>query len=255
MARIQRDEFLKSKNVRELLGLLDEELERLRVSYEKYFVGVDKVPPVRERQRLERLLRHVTSLRTNNTELRFRVNGVRSRFVTFNHYWTRILRQIEEGTYKRDLDRMARKQRLKSLQEEQAKRLEEIERERLREQQEAEEADTAPHTPPDTGESKPAAAKIGPPPATAAQRRRTRSASKPAELPPGMDSKQVRTLFKELVAAKKAAGEATDGLSYGNLVKKLAAQTPKIKAKHGDKKVRFEVATVGGKVRLRARTV
>lgn len=246
MARIQRDEFLKSKNVRELLGLVDEELERLRVSYEKYFVGVDKVPPARERQRVEKLLRHLTSLRPNNTELRFRINGVRARFVTFTHYWTRILRQIEEGTYRRDLDRVARRERERQLDDEQATKLAEIAREHASPQPEANGGDEGGH------EGRGGAPKRVP--TTRLPRARTRPDGGGVELPPGVDAGQVRTLFKELIKAKRAAGEKTDGISYGSLVKKLAAQTPKIKEKHAGKKVRFEVATVGGKVRLRART-
>ena len=41
-------------------------------------------------------------------------------------------------------------------------------------------------------------------------------------------------------------------ITYGALVQKLAKELPKLQKKHGDA-VRFEVATVNGKVRLKAR--
>jgi hypothetical protein len=71
-------------------------------------------------------------------------------------------------------------------------------------------------------------------------------------LPPGVDPKQARELFKQFVAAKKAAGESVEGLTYGRLLEKLSKEVPKLQEKHGDG-LRFEVATVEGKVRLRAR--
>jgi hypothetical protein len=71
-------------------------------------------------------------------------------------------------------------------------------------------------------------------------------------LPSGVDPKQARELFKQFVAAKKAAGESIEGLTYGRLLDKLSKEVPKLQEKHGDG-LRFEVATVDGKVRLRAR--
>jgi hypothetical protein len=67
-----------------------------------------------------------------------------------------------------------------------------------------------------------------------------------------MSAKDCRELFKQLVQAKRAAGEAIEGLTYGSLVAKLAREAPKLQERHGAA-VKFEVATDGGKVRLRAR--
>jgi hypothetical protein len=71
-------------------------------------------------------------------------------------------------------------------------------------------------------------------------------------LPPGVDPKAARELFKQFVAAKKAAGESVEGLTYGRMLDKLSKEVPKLQEKHGAG-LRFEVATVDGKVRLRAR--
>lgn len=91
-----------------MLDELESEIEALRMSYEKYFLGVERAPPVRQRERLDRKLRGLegTSLRT--TVLRFRMGGLRARYITYAHYWTRILDQIERGVSRRDLQRQAR---------------------------------------------------------------------------------------------------------------------------------------------------
>ncbi len=73
-----------------------------------------------------------------------------------------------------------------------------------------------------------------------------------AELPTGMKDNEARALYDAFVAAKRSAGENTDKITYPALVRKLARELPKLQAKHGGG-VRFEVATVDGKVKLRAR--
>jgi hypothetical protein len=95
-------------NADAMLDELEAEIEALRMSYEKYFLGVERAPPVRQRERLDRKLRALegTSLRT--TVLRFRMGGLRARYITYAHYWTRILDQIERGVSRRDLQRQAR---------------------------------------------------------------------------------------------------------------------------------------------------
>ena len=67
-----------------------------------------------------------------------------------------------------------------------------------------------------------------------------------------MKGADVRRLFQDLVQAKRAAGEDVEGLTERALARKLARELPKLREQHGGA-VRFEVATVDGKVRLRAR--
>ena len=56
------------------------------------------------------------------------------------------------------------------------------------------------------------------------------------------------------MAAKKAAGQSTAGITYGALVKKLARDVPKLRQRYGsERKIEFEVATEKGRVRLRAK--
>lgn len=89
----------------EVLDQLEAEIESLRVAYDKYFLGVDRAAPVRQRERLERRLRALEGTSMRTTMLRFRMGGLRARFITYAHYWTRILDQMERGVSRRDLAR------------------------------------------------------------------------------------------------------------------------------------------------------
>lgn len=93
-----------------MLDELEAEIEGLRVAYEKYFLGVERAAPVRQRERLERKLRGLEGTSMRTTVLRFRMGGLRARFITYAHYWTRILDQMERGVSRRDLVRQAAKE-------------------------------------------------------------------------------------------------------------------------------------------------
>lgn len=92
----------------QMLDQLEAEIESLRVAYDKYFLGVDRAAPVRQRERLERKLRALEGTSMRATMLRFRMGGLRARFITYAHYWTRILDQMERGVSRRDLARQAK---------------------------------------------------------------------------------------------------------------------------------------------------
>ncbi len=91
-----------------MLDELEAEIEALRMAYEKYFLGVERAAPVRQRERLERKLRGLEGVAFRTTVLRFRMGGLRARYITYAHYWTRILDQMERGVSRRDLQRQAR---------------------------------------------------------------------------------------------------------------------------------------------------
>ncbi len=232
----QRDD----RPFREQLDDLEESIEMLKVAYERYFNGVDKIPPRREHDKIDRRVRMMMREVPRTTAMRFRFNSLKARLVTYNQYWTRILRQIENGTFKRLMSEQARRDRESKMNAEAA-------RDKLRREMERAAAEE-----PGDGAEQPAAGAPGRPAAGGARRRPTTGPQKPATLPDGMSAGEARQLFKQFVQAKKAAGESTTGITYGALVKKLAREVPKLKQKHGSK-VSFEVTTVDGKVRLRAR--
>jgi hypothetical protein len=216
----------------EALDDLEEEIELLKVAFERYFNGVDRIPPTREHDTVKLHMRNAERQRSGSTVVRFRMQNLKARFISYEHYWTRILRQIEEGTFKRVVAESKRREY-------------EALRRRVEEEGTAAQSGVRTIVDREAGQSgirakldregEPEAAPRARPP-----------------LPPGVDPKAARELFKQFVAAKKAAGESVEGLTYGRLLDKLSKEVPKLQEKHGDG-LRFEVATVDGKVRLRAR--
>jgi hypothetical protein len=207
------------------LDALEEEIEAVRHGYEKYFAGVDRVPPVRQREALERRVRQLDGMSLRTTVLRFRAGGLRARFVTYKHYWTRVELELERGASRKDLMRLRRG----------APSPEPIE-ERSAPPSEAAEQQAPP--PP----------RVPPPPPVGGLRGADKELSAA-----GIDPAHLRAVFKQLVTAKKAAGESVDGLTFAALCRKLSREAPKLKRKHECATLQFEVSTDGGKVRLRSR--
>ena len=79
-----------------------ERLEELRVRFDRYFMGIEKIPPLRERADLEREMRNSRLIKSHKTEIKFRFKGLRSRLTTNARRWDRIMRLIEEGKFKRE---------------------------------------------------------------------------------------------------------------------------------------------------------
>lgn len=84
-------------------------LARLRALYEQYFQGIEKMEPHVARKDMERALDTLRRNLPRNTALRFRMQQLAARYGTYLTYWQRIGRQIEEGTYRRDVMRAKRK--------------------------------------------------------------------------------------------------------------------------------------------------
>jgi len=91
------------------LGDLESEITRLRAIYEQWFQGIERVPPVRMREKLDRKVRQLRREAPNNTALRFKYQTIFQRWITFTQYWDRITKRIEEGTYHRDVKRARRR--------------------------------------------------------------------------------------------------------------------------------------------------
>ena len=216
--KVQRE--LPTRELRAALDELEEGIEALRIAYEKYFSGIERVPPSKQRSTLDKAMRSMETRGVTNTVIRFRLNGLRARWVTYKHYWTRMENQLERGNSRRDQLRRRRMERMQP---------------------------PKPEVPAEAASAE-AAAQAGPPPPPGGRLPR-RGVDPSSE---GIDPAHLRSVFKQLVQAKRAAGESTQGLTYQALVRKLTAEAPKLKQKHGCEKLQFTVSTRGGKVRLRA---
>jgi hypothetical protein len=87
----------------EQLDELDEGLVNLHVLYEKYFLGIDRKPPEQERKKISGRIRELRNMMIKNTGLKFRLNNMVAKLISHERLWDRTLREIEDGTYKRDV--------------------------------------------------------------------------------------------------------------------------------------------------------
>ncbi|HEU5055993.1 MAG TPA: MXAN_5187 C-terminal domain-containing protein [Kofleriaceae bacterium] len=105
-------DFKKSQPVEDLeevIEALEKLLDRTKVMYEQYFMGIQKVAPMQLHRDVERKVRELTQQQIRNTGLRFRFTTLCQKFGAYNTYWKRTLREIEQGRYVRDLQRAKRK--------------------------------------------------------------------------------------------------------------------------------------------------
>ncbi len=81
------------------LDAIDHQLSHLKILYEKYFSGLERVEPLRERDELRRRIRDLMDTPISNATQRFRFIQVRARAQTLELYWTRNLNMMERGTH------------------------------------------------------------------------------------------------------------------------------------------------------------
>ncbi len=109
---------LSSSHIDAKITEFEQRLDRLYRQYEQYFIGVEKRPPHNERRQVVRMYRELEQLPMIKTAIKFRFRSLVQRFNSYKAYWNRVERQIEEGTYHRDLARAkARKQRREEREE------------------------------------------------------------------------------------------------------------------------------------------
>ncbi|HEX8109983.1 MAG TPA: hypothetical protein VF516_19775, partial [Kofleriaceae bacterium] len=98
----------KAEVIEELLDALDTALDRVKVLYEQYFLGIQKQPPAYLHTDAERKIRDLAQIQIRNTALRYRFATLQQKYGSYNSYWRRTLRQIENGTYTRNLYKVGR---------------------------------------------------------------------------------------------------------------------------------------------------
>ena len=82
---------------------MDVSIAELQVLYEKYFLGIDRRPPETERKRISDRMRILKGTLVKNTALKFRLHTLFAKLISFERMWDRTLREMEEGTYRRDV--------------------------------------------------------------------------------------------------------------------------------------------------------
>ena len=207
----------------EEIQLLEARLNELRVAYEKYFAGVEKIEPVRLREEVQRMVRKTGTFHITNTGLKFKRDSIIAQFNTLTQHWNRILKQIEDGTYQRDIFRMRLKDKERGI-----------------------------AAPPPASGTRPAAAKPAGPGA---------ETTGPGQSPPAKPAAgkgvpagggEYESVYKSLVAAKKRLGEPTDNISYNALEWSLKKEAEAIKKKFKASRVDFTIEVKDGKPVIKA---
>ena len=76
---------------------LTNRIDGLRKAFDRFFMGIDKAPPARDRDALARSLRSSGLQRARNTSIKFRYNNLMQRFTSYGRNWDRQMRLREEG--------------------------------------------------------------------------------------------------------------------------------------------------------------
>jgi hypothetical protein len=88
---------------------MERKIDRLRSLYESFFAGTERRPPAAPRRELNRLILETQQLQIRNAALRFRFQSLMQKWILLTTYWNRVLREIETGTYRKDLARVSRR--------------------------------------------------------------------------------------------------------------------------------------------------
>jgi hypothetical protein len=196
---------------------IEEELEALKAKYEQFFLGNERREPVRWREDVRKKVLHLKAAFTRNAGLRFRIQSLHARYLSYERLWMRSAREKEEGTYRRDLF----KARLRA-------------------------PDAKAAATPATGAAAPATTA----PAVKAPATPPRPAAPGGPAPAG--DAQLRALYDAYVAAKKRCGEDVSRLTYDAVAKSVSKQVPELMAKYKAKSVDFKVEVKDGKAVLKA---
>ena len=88
---------------------IEADLAALKVTYEQYFLGMERTPPTRTYEELKKRVERLKNSFVRNTGAKFRVQAVAAKFVSYERLWQRTLQEIENGTYKRDVAKAKRR--------------------------------------------------------------------------------------------------------------------------------------------------
>jgi len=95
------------KEVDHALEELEGRIERLKALYEQYFMGIEKLEPLVPRKDVDRRIQILRREQVRNTAQRFKFQTLVQRYNSFQQYWARVAREIDQGTYHRDVARAA----------------------------------------------------------------------------------------------------------------------------------------------------
>ncbi len=223
-------ERLANDQLSDLAGALEEELEEIKVKYEMYFIGAERMEPARRRDDLKRNIARLKNAFTRNAGIRFRIQALHARYLSYERLWLRSTREKESGTYRRDVLKARRKAAERAEAPAPVAAAPVL-------------APTPTPTPvaPTAPAAAPVASRVKPPPLPA-----------PKGVVPAMSDAELRTLYESFVAAKRSCNEDVSKVTLESIARTVNKQAPEIAAKFKAKRVEFKVAVRDGRAVLTA---
>ena len=83
-------------------------MKTLEIAYEQYFSGIEKREPMKDRADLTKRIRQFANRRIMQTDLRFKYQNLATRYHSYNGYWERILKLMDEGKYHRNASQVSK---------------------------------------------------------------------------------------------------------------------------------------------------
>lgn len=248
------------------LGEMERKLERMRALYESFFLGIERSPPEVLRRDLNRQILEMQQVPIANASLRFRYQSLTQRWVLLITYWNRTMREIEAGTFSRDLAKAKRHMAQKgssavTLEEALAMGIPEkrakafvAHQQAMQDRRAAKAQTAATSAAPAQAAGAPAGgpeAKVAPPASPAPEAASEESSGPPPPLP-GLAEAEMQDAYRGYLEAHQKTGSADPPPSLSRLRRRLAKQLPQVLADNNCSRVRLEIAVDDGKVRLRA---
>ena len=109
MAKLVDNNATSNEEIEARVEEVAKKIEILRVRYEQYFVGIEKVPPTTLRMDVARVIRELEQVKLKNTAIKFKIRTQIQKFTSYSTYWNRTMREIEDGTYRRHKEKMRHK--------------------------------------------------------------------------------------------------------------------------------------------------
>jgi hypothetical protein len=246
------------------LGEMEKKMDRLRSMYESYFMGMERVPPNTPRRDMNRMMLEMQQVVIGNSALRFRFQSLSQKWVLQITYWNRTMREIEAGTFRRDLARTQRhlSERGGMITEEEAIALG-IPKNRVKafvahQQRMASKKPSGEHRAipaaiaPTQTPAAPASPRVGPPPIPASARRSPTPDVAAAPALTGLADGDFEGAYTNYMEAHRSLGIEAQAVTKEKLRQRLGKQLPRILADQKCERVRLEIAVEDGKVRVRA---
>lgn len=266
----------------------ESDLVALKVAWEQFFLGIERRPPTQLYEDFKKRLARLKNQFTRVTGLKFRINTLHQKFLSYDRLWQRTLNEMEQGTYKRDIFKAkmhARKEEFEAKAKE-ARQKKKDDNFDITEDlgdmgldDELDQAASAKPPPPPAKPALPSVAAVAPlvpgltPAAgsakSAAVPARPAAPSQPvpraaaptaAVRPPmpasasseGMSDAKVKAIYDAYVTAKRRCAEDTSKITLESVAATLKKQVPELMKKHNAKGVDFKVVIKDGKALLRA---